>query len=250
MARSIVESGDVTKMDTVLEIGPGTGVLTDILILKAKKVIAVEKDNRLIDDLNKKYVESITSRKLTIVHGDVLDMKLKDLGLRNQEFKVIANIPYYITGILLKRLLTDTIKPRDMVLLVQKEVAERIARDKKESILSLSVKAYGTPKYVRTVSSSYFKPQPKVDSAILSIKDISKIFFSDISEDDFFKIVKAGFRSKRKFLINNLEICGEKEILTNIFKRIGIDTKARAETLPLEKWKKLTQELTRETNQA
>ena len=127
-----------------------------------------------------------------------------------------------------------------MVLLVQKEVAERIARAKKESILSLSVKAYGEPKYIQTVKAGSFSPAPKVDSAILSIENISKKFFDEVSEEKFFKVIKTGFLHKRKLLLSNLSALKEKEEIKKAFTKVQINEKARAEDLSLEQWALIT----------
>ena len=126
-----------------------------------------------------------------------------------------------------------------MVLLVQKEVAERVARSKKESILSLSVKAYGQPKYIQTVKAGSFNPAPKVDSAVLSIENISRDFFKEVNEEKFFKVIKTGFAHKRKLLLSNLSVLKEKEEIKKAFTEAQINEKARAEELSLEQWLQL-----------
>ena len=154
-----------------------------------------------------------------------------------------ANIPYYITGEIIRQFLETPAQPRAMALLIQKEVAERIiARDGKESILSLSVKAYGKPKIVAKVSRGNFSPPPSVDSAILLVGDISKKFFDDLDERIFFKVVKAGFSSKRKFLANNLSMFGKAEA-QQALNACGLSPKTRAEDVPLQEWGELTREL-------
>jgi len=237
--RDIITAGNVTADDTILEIGPGKGTLTEILLEHAGTVIALEKDAELIPLLQEKFASHVASEKLILKKQDVLEYEPT-----LEKYKLIANIPYYITGLIIQKFLTASHQPEKMVLLVQKEVAERIvARDGKESILSISVKAFGTPKYISTVKAKYFSPQPKVDSAIIAINNISKNFFADISEEKFFEIVKAGFAHKRKVLIGNLkEKAGGKD-LKAIFSNIGIPEKARAEDIKLEDWKKLVQEL-------
>jgi 16S rRNA (adenine1518-N6/adenine1519-N6)-dimethyltransferase len=155
------------------------------------------------------------------------------------EYKIIANIPYNITGAIFRKFLSGNVKPERMILLVQKEVAQRIvAHDNKESILSLSVKVYGTPKYIMKVEKRFFSPSPKVDSAILSITKISNDNFKNVAEENlFFEIIRAGFAHKRKFLIKNLEILQKNpDRIENIFKKLKIDPKSRAENLKLEKW--------------
>lgn len=152
----------------------------------------------------------------------------------------MANIPYYITGAIIRKFLSTNCQPSLMVLMVQKEVGRRIiAQDKKESILSLSVKAYGTPHYVATVNKESFNPRPKVDSAILSIKNISKSFFVGFSEETFFEIVKKAFGSKRKIVRNNLlPLLGEKT--NDLLLKANIAPNTRPEDITLSQWKILS----------
>ena len=126
------------------------------------------------------------------------------IDLKNDGYKVIANIPYYITGLIFRKFLSGNIQPKKLVIMVQKEIADRIiARDGKESLLSLSVKAYGTVKKIMKVEKENFSPKPKVDSAILLVDNISRVFFKEISEEKFFKVIKTGFAHKRKLLKKN-----------------------------------------------
>lgn len=238
-----VEAAEVSPKDTVLEIGPGKGALTRELVKRAKCVIAVEKDLELVEKLSKTFAQEIADGRLVLVHDDILTCDLKALDLLDHEFKVVANIPYYITGILLRTLLTNKIQPSSVVLVVQKEIAERIARSKKESILSLSIKAYGTPRYISTIKAGAFRPVPKVDSAILAIEHISRDFFARTSEERFFEILRAGFASKRKYLLNNLQKIADKEALVRTFGEVGLDEKVRAEDVPLEVWQKIAEKL-------
>lgn len=238
IAQEIVEAGEVCAEDVVLEVGPGEGVLTVELLKKAKKVIAVEKDEQLAEFLKEKFAKEIKNGKLEIVSSDILKFNASTYGLQPKSYKLIANIPYYITSHLLRTFLESDCQPSLMVLMVQKEVAERIVGVKtKESILSVSVKAYGDPEIIRKVPASYFSPAPKVDSAVIKIANISKVFFQDISEEKFFETVKKGFSQKRKMLINNLK--------TNksVFTACNIAEKARSENLSLSQWKCLTFEV-------
>jgi 16S rRNA (adenine1518-N6/adenine1519-N6)-dimethyltransferase len=245
--REIIEAAALNPEDIILEVGPGKGILTEALIERVKKVIAVEKDDRMIAHLSQTFAGQIASGKLELIHGDILEIKPETVGLRNGGYKIVANIPYYITGQFLRTFLAGTVQPSLMVLMLQKEVAKRIvARDEKESILSISVKVYGMPKYVSTVQAKYFSPEPKVDSAILLISDISKKFFADLpgataeqKEEQFFALIKKGFAHKRKVLAQNLEIATEKR--TKLFLQITANEKARAEDLSLDQWKKLHQ---------
>src|SRR3989344_6041836 len=239
IAEEIVSAGEVGSDDIVLEVGPGRGILTEKLLEKAKKVIAVEKDEQLAEFLKDKFKNN---PKLEIIRGDILKfspMSRRDLDIGR--YKIIANIPYYITSRFLRTFLESDCQPSLMVLMVQKEVAERIVAKGKlarrrggESLLSISVKAYGQPEIVRKVPANYFSPAPKVDSAVIKISGISKNFFQDIGEKKFFETVKKGFSQKRKMLINNLK--AQKDDFTTC----NIGEKARAEKLSLEQWKCLT----------
>jgi 16S rRNA (adenine1518-N6/adenine1519-N6)-dimethyltransferase len=204
--KKIIETGEIKSGDTVLEIGPGKGALTKHLLESGCRLVAVEKDKELFNFLKEKFNKEIEENRLILINDDIIQFKITDYELQN--YKIIANIPYNITGAILKKFLTEINQPEKMVLLVQKEVAERIvARDKKESILSISVKAYGDPKIIMKVPARYFSPAPKVDSSILEIKNISRKVFEKnaINEEKFWKIVKKGFAHKRKKLSSNLK---------------------------------------------
>jgi 16S rRNA (adenine1518-N6/adenine1519-N6)-dimethyltransferase len=222
--------------ETVLEVGPGTGSLTETLLEAGAKVIAVEKDDRLIPILEQKFQGEIKNGNLTIVHGDILEYDISLLKLNATTYKLIANPPYYITGVLLRKFLETNSQPSCIVLLIQKEVAERIAaRDGKESLLSISVKAFGTPKYISTVKAGNLRPAPKVDSAVLAITDISKKMLTGMDEKKFFEIAKAGFSHKRKMISGNLKIIlGDNA--EEKFSRCKINPDSRAEELTIENW--------------
>jgi len=245
--REIVSAADIQPSDTILEIGPGKGVLTEALLAKLSdggRLIAIEKDDRMIPLLRETFAGSLAAGTLILIHGDILEMtaeKLTECGLHEGHYKIIANIPYYITGQLLRMFLESSFQPSKMVLMLQKEVAQRIvARDGKESILSISVKAYGTPKYIAKVPAKYFSPEPAVDSAILLIDNISKQFFSknNLSETTFFETVKRGFSHKRKILASNLGIPTEERSKT--LAAVGLEEKVRAEEISVEQWATLT----------
>ena len=241
----IIEIANLDLKDIVLEIGPGKGILTQTLLGTGivGKVISVEKDITLIPFLQEKFSEEIRMGKLILVYDDILDFDFQKYGLESGNYKIVANIPYYITGRFLRKILSSEIQPSKMVLLIQKEVADRIAKDKKESLLSISVKAYGKPKYIQTVKAGNFNPAPKVDSAIFEISNISKKIFYQTNEKKFFEIIKVGFSHKRKFLIGNLGIFAKKEKLQSAFRQAGISDTARAEDVALEQWKTLAQNL-------
>ncbi len=245
----IIDASDIKPEEIVLEIGPGKGTLTEKLLATGAKVIAIEKDDRLIPILKTKFENELKESKLFLVHGDILEQDLlKIAGMHS--YKVVANIPYYITGSLIRFLLSSKYQPTSIILMLQKEVAKRIAAgDGKESLLSLSVKVYGTPKYVKTVSRGSFSPPPNVDSAILSITNISKDFFRDFSEEEFFTILHAGFSSKRKKVINNLQVLFPKNALEQAFFDNSVDLGARAETLNLKTWSFLIKALIKKRKQ-
>ncbi len=239
-ADRIADSAGLRKDSTVLEIGPGTGMLTRSLLGRAGKVIAVETDRELIPELEETFATEIEAGQLEIRHGDI---RTFDLGALPAEYAVVANIPYYITGEIIRTLLTAEQKASSVTLLVQKEVAVRIVRSEKESLLSLSVKAYGTPSYKFTVPRGAFFPAPNVDSAVLHVAQIQAPFADKVQEARFFEILHAGFAHKRKRLAKNLEEIATKESVQNGFEKMGLDTNTRAEDVSLETWKKLTKVL-------
>lgn len=241
--KKMADAGDISSHDTVLEIGPGTGVLTKELLSRAHHVIAIEADARAVSILTEQFASELSSKKLTLVHGDVRTLNLSTLGLRANRYKVVANIPYYLSGFLFRTFLETDIQPSCLVFLVQKEVAERIVRDAKESLLSLSIRAYGTPLYVQTVKKGNFTPQPKIDSAIVAVTDISKKHFNSVSERDFFALIHAGFKSRRKQLIGNLSDFYERADLVAVFSALGLEPHVRGEDLPLATWLKLASRL-------
>lgn len=243
VAGRVAEAAGFVAGDTVLEIGPGKGALTRELLSRGARVIAVEKDEVLANALKDIFPEETASGQLCIVEGDIRNITPKQLCL--SRYFLAANIPYYITGEIIRQFLTTDIQPQSMSLLVQKEVAERIARDTKESILSLSVKVYGTPRYVQTVKAGNFSPPPSVDSAILAITNISRNTFisADIREDDFFSVVRAGFSAKRKLLLGNLARVFGRERAEAAFLSCNIPQNVRGEDVSLEKWVCLTKHL-------
>ncbi|MFZ2769524.1 MAG: 16S rRNA (adenine(1518)-N(6)/adenine(1519)-N(6))-dimethyltransferase RsmA [Minisyncoccia bacterium] len=241
---SILDAGDVLGEDIILEIGPGKGVLTKKLLEFGGKVLAVEKDDELFEVLKEKFKKELKNKKLTLIHEDILDFDPKDFGLAPNGYKLIANIPYNLTGQIIRKFLESKIQPERMVLMVQREVAQRIvAKDGKESILSISVKAYGEPKYVQTVKAGSFFPIPNVDSAILLIENISKNYFNTFSEEDFFRFVRAGFASKRKKLSSNLSVVTDKEKVKNAFEELKLSDNTRAEDIRTDIWAKIVHKL-------
>lgn len=253
IVKAIADIADISTQDVVLEIGPGKGILTVELLERAKKVTAVEKDSALVTKLKSEFESEIKSEKLLLIENDVRDFNLSTVGLDEMSYKLVANIPYYITGEIIRQFLEAENQPETMTLLVQKEVAERIvarpepgrgAKDGKESVLSISVKAYGSPKYAKTVKKGSFKPIPKVDSAVLHIENISKKRFDKTSPEDFFTLLKAGFSSKRKTLANNLKEYDREAVLRALIE-LGLDEKVRPERLSTLDWFALAERLCR-----
>lgn len=254
---AMVEAGEVVAGDTVVEIGPGKGALTKVLLETGATVIAFEKDHRLIELLQEQFVEYIENKKFFLHEKDVLDVDLYHPGFlechpelvsgsfsnnyetpkqvrgdKCSEYKLIANIPYYITGEITRRFLTAEYKPQTMILLVQKEVADRIV-DSKESILSLSIKVFGTPKKVMIVKKEYFSPEPKVDSAIIKISNIQNPFKNQNEELRFFELIKKAFGQKRKKLNTTL-----KDYKEQIKDWENIKDK-RPEEIGVEEWRRI-----------
>lgn len=249
----IVDAGHVSKDDTVLEIGPGRGALTRALLDTGARVIAVEKDENLAVLLQETFKEYSEKGQLIIIEGDILDMRVvleaefrraQKMETKSGTYKVVANIPYYITGKILRFLFSLDTLPISIVLLIQDEVARRITVEegKKESILSLSIKAFGTPSYKGKIKAGSFTPAPKVDSAILSIEDISRNYFDQYTENQFFSVIKKAFSQKRKTLQNTL-FHDNKERGARILKNLDLSPTVRPEELMLETWKKLIIEM-------
>ncbi len=236
---AIVHAARISPGDIVLEAGPGKGILTKGLMEAGASVIAVEKDDRAIPFLQEKFLEEIKKGRLKLVHADILEFDPAEYGLENGKYAIAANIPYYISGEFLRKFLEADIQPSRMVVMLQKELAKRIVDDK-GSILSMSVKAYGKPKYLTSVPRKFFRPIPNVDSAVLLIDDISKAFFTESSKRAFFEAIKAGFAHKRKVLIKNLEGVISPDKLKKIWEQEGWSQTIRAEELKLEDWKKIS----------
>ena len=229
--KQMCDAGSVVAGDIVLEIGPGTGVLTREILTRGARVVAVEADERAIESLQKTFKEEISSGQLNIYHYDARKLDMTLFGLIDQKFKVIANIPYYISGLLFRHCLESEIQPTNLVFLVQKEVAERIARDPKSSILSMSVKVFGDPSYICTVKRGNFTPPPNVDSAVIAVNNINKQKLQRIRAAFFFEILHASFGKKRKQLAGNLKNYFDKNVVAETLCSMHIDPKIRAEDL-------------------
>jgi 16S rRNA (adenine1518-N6/adenine1519-N6)-dimethyltransferase len=235
----IVNAAELRPTDTVLEIGPGLGSLTRYLAAATQKVVAVELDGRLFPPL-----EAVIAPygNVQLVHADILKIK-PDEVIKQQDYLVVANIPYYITSALTRHLLEATIKPRRIVLTIQKEVAERICAGAGDmSLLALSVQVYGQPHIVVDIPAKSFFPAPKVDSSVLVVDIYSTPRVDEKMLDLFFRLIKAGFSQKRKKLRNSLS-AGMHHSRTEVEKTllaVDIDPQRRAETLSLDEWGKLS----------
>ena len=243
--RKIVAAADLQPSDTVLEIGPGLGALTTALARRAERVIAVEKDAHLANMLEPR-LERAGITNVTLITGDILKIPLSDLNLPDP-YRVVANIPYYLTSRLIRRFLESNPPPASMLLMVQREVAERIAaRPPRMNLLALSVQAYGRPTIIAAVRAGAFSPRPGVQSAILEISEISTRFFAahHISPAELFAVARAAFNQRRKLLANSLQrlAAGKTGALAAI-KTAGLAKSARPEELSLEEWARLTRTL-------
>jgi 16S rRNA (adenine1518-N6/adenine1519-N6)-dimethyltransferase len=230
--QSIVEAGELSSQDTVLEIGPGLGTLTEVLVQSGANVVALEFDSDLISGLRKKFANT---KQVTIVQGDVRKFDYRTLP---ENYKVIANIPYYLTSYLVRALSETSNPPSKAVLLVQKEVAERLcATVGSMSILAVTAQFYFDCCLDIEVPAVYFTPPPKVDSQVVVLERHKKPLFS-VNEKDFFRLVKAGFSEKRKTLRNALSggLGIEKAEAEKMLVTASIDPGLRAQSLSLEQW--------------
>lgn len=233
----VAHAAALADAPVVLEIGPGHGILTRELLKEVPQVVAVETDGVLMQELSHTFAREVEENRLILIQNDIRDFD--PTSLAPSLYTVAANIPYYITGMLLRMFLTTTHQPVHITMLMQKEVAERIvAADGKESLLSLSVKLYGTPKIVRTVKRGSFSPPPQVDSAILTIEHISRNNVQSQSfEECFFSLIHTAFGKKRKQVAHTLS-----NLPPTSLAACGIPQNARPETIPLSAWLCLTRE--------
>ena len=234
----IAEAAELTGDDVVLEIGPGLGTLTSRLLARANSVTAVEFDA----DLARKLPGQFPGKKLTVVNQDILQFDLNQLP---KKYKVVANVPYYITSKIVEKLMTAENKPSIAVLLVQKEVAERIAAEAGNmSVLSVSVQIFAEAEIDIEVPRQFFTPPPKVDSQVVILRTRNNPLITPEDQRDFFRIVKAGFSAKRKKLRSSLSggLGIDKSAVEELLKNAGISPDARAEDLAIEDWKRLLKE--------
>lgn len=240
VVRQIVEAAELREADTVLEVGPGIGTLTQGLAESKAKVVAVELDTRLLPVLAT-TLEGYDN--VRVVHGDILKVDImEEVGA--PEFKVCANLPYYITTPIIFALLEKRLPMERLVAMVQKEVAERMAAQpggKEYGALSVAIQYYTEPEIAFIVPPTSFIPAPAVDSAVIVCKRRSKPPVEVCDEALFFRVVKAAFSLRRKMLSNSLKNMGIKgEQVAKWLELAGVDGKRRAETLSLEDFAKLT----------
>lgn len=229
----IIESAQPLTGQTVLEIGPGLGILTQKLCREAKEVLAVEIDPKLIEILR---TVCIKHNNLVVKNIDIRQLNIERLG----RYKVVANIPYYLTSNIIRKFLESENKPSEMILLVQKEVAQRIcAMPSRMSLLSVSVQFYCNPKLVGVVPRDAFYPAPQVDSAIIKLNIYKTPIFSDVDSVKFFRLVRAGFNEKRKQLANAISgaLGEDKNQIALMLRSVNINPERRAETLSLAEWR-------------
>ena len=234
----IADAAQITEDDTVLEIGPGLGTLTSELLKRAKDVVAVEFDS----ELARKLPAQFPGKSLQVTNEDILSF---DLNALPKDYVVVANVPYYITSKIVQMLLTAENKPRISVLLVQKEVAERIAAGKGEmSILAVAAQVYAEAELAIEVPREYFTPPPQVDSQTIVLTTRTTSLLSGIDEKHFFRIVKAGFSARRKKLRSSLSagLSLPKDEIERILQSVSIDPNLRAQDLSIQDWLKLAEQ--------
>ncbi|SHE67884.1 16S rRNA (adenine1518-N6/adenine1519-N6)-dimethyltransferase [Tissierella praeacuta DSM 18095] len=247
IVRKIVENGNITSEDYVIEIGPGMGTLTEELALKAKKVLAIEIDNTLIPILEEtigKY------NNVEIINGDILKIDLQKIieeRLDGGPVKVVANLPYYVTTPIIAKLIEDNLNLESIIVMVQKEVAERMAAGsggKEYGSLSVFVNFYSKPEIVLKVPKTVFMPQPKIDSAVIKLTINKEL--PEVDKEKFFKIVKAAFSKRRKTILNSLSTYGfniEKGTIKEVLESLDISLDSRAENLSVEDFIKISKTL-------
>ncbi len=241
----IVGAADLKLSDNVVEVGPGTGFLTEQLLDKIEHVTAIEYDSGMVDLLVEKFESS--GENLEIIHSDILNYQIQSSKFKVQNYKVVANIPYYITSPLLKHFLQSDIPPSLMVLLVQKEAAEKICGITGKSLITIETQLFGKPEIIDIVPAESFYPAPKVDSAILKIDVFDKPLVDIEKLKDFLRIVKFGYSQKRKKLSNSLSAGFHLKPaeIKPFLDEADIDLSFRAENLEIGDWKRLVKVLTK-----
>ena len=237
----IIQTADVNKEDVIVEIGPGRGALTFRLAEMASEVIAIEIDHSIVESLNER---AASYPNLSIVEADALRFHYHEIGTR---FKVVANLPYYISTPILFRLIELSDMVTSMTIMLQKEVAKRVVaapNSKDYGILSIAVQFYAVPEIAFNISRKSFYPEPKVDSSVLKIVPREKVAVDVRNEGLFWGLIKSAFYYRRKTLLNSLALSGHsKEIIKNVLEFAGIDQNKRPEQVSMEEWGKIADTL-------
>lgn len=239
----IIRTADLSPTDTVIEVGPGTGILTTDLAAEVKQVISIEIDKRLEPILNETFQDT---HNINFIFEDILKTIPADLLNGETDYKVVANVPYYITSAILRHFLEAPIKPKMLVITMQLEVAERLVATAGDmSLLAVSVQYYGQARLISKLNPAVFWPRPEVDSAIIRIDTYDHNPLEVPSDEAFFRVVKAGFSMKRKQLKNSLSggLGLKSTELESLTHETGIDLRRRAETLSLTEWAALSRAL-------
>ncbi len=234
----IADCANVNNEDTILEVGPGLGTLTSVLLRRAKKVVSVEFD----PDLARKLPGQFPGKNLEVINQDILQFDTRSMPAG---YKVVANVPYYITSKIIKKFMTDVNRPSVVVLLIQKEVAERAAASPGDmSVLAVSAQMYAKVSLGDIVPAEYFTPPPKVDSQVLILETTEPNLPPGVNDKQFFRLVKAGFSAKRKKLRSSLSggLAISKLQAEALLTSAKIDLKARAEDLSLDEWRELSRQ--------
>lgn len=232
---SIISSAKIKHDDTILEIGPGPGALTALLLRKAHKVVAVEFD----ETLAKMLPQRLPANNLEVINQDILDF---DFSLLPKDYKIVANIPYYLTSNLIRRISETNNRPIMAILLIQKEVAERVcAKIGSMSLLSVTAQYFWEVSLGEKILAHNFNPQPKVDSQILILHRRAQELFTDTQPKEYFKLVRAGFMQRRKTLLNSLRagLNLSPDVTRQLLQEANIDPMLRAQNLSLDQWYQL-----------
>ncbi|EKD49361.1 MAG: hypothetical protein ACD_63C00170G0001 [uncultured bacterium] len=238
----LVRASNIKRGDFIVEVGPGLGVLTDAVLRRTSNVFAVEIDRGFVEFLKERFGD----QKLKIVHRDVLNLDIAGLALKNYGYKVVSNLPFNIATAVIIFFLKNKISPSEIIVVLQKEVAERIVeKEGKSSVLSLTVRIFGEPQKLFDINPGSFYPRPKVVCSVLKIKTKIKRDLNDLGIEKFLEAIRLGFRFKRKLLLRNLGRDEEFDLfeLKKAFINSGIDSSARPEEVSFAKWIRLVKSL-------